>query len=117
MGRAAFRPASSSASAAVGVLEQFHQHVGGRTPDRFVVEFEEEIDIVDAQVVPAVDGDLPQPTSAYIAETRIDIPVGDVRPVGRGAFGRTKRLTLIIEAQEVDPTIQIAELKFWRVES
>lgn len=92
-------------------------NVGTSRQFKIVVVFDEEIDIVDAQVVPAEDGDLPQPMSAYIAETRIDIPVGDVRPVGRGAFGRTKRLTLIIEAQEVDPTIQIAELKFWRVGS
>jgi hypothetical protein len=93
--------------------------VGPSHQFKMQVVFPEETDIVDVQVIPSRDSNttVPGPREAFIGETRIEVPVGDVRPVGRGAYGRTNQLTLIIVAADIDEEVQVAELKFWRHES
>jgi hypothetical protein len=86
---------------------------------KIVVTFPTEVDLVDVEVVPSRDESvrIPRPQSAYISETKIYVPVGGDQPAGRGAYGKTKSLQLIVEASPLDPVIQIAELKFWRRDS
>ena len=77
------------------------------------VLFTEVVDLVDFQVVPGVDEAAPPPAGAYIPETRIEVPIGNQRHIGDGAFGRADSVTIIIEGWEFDTSVRIAELKFW----
>lgn len=91
----------------IAALEQQRQF-------KIEVDFDEVIDIIDVRVIPAADG--PTPKSVHIASTRIAVPIGNVPVVGRGAYGSTNTVTLVVEFQDLDREVRIAELKFWRLE-
>jgi hypothetical protein len=87
--------------------------------DRFKisVEFTERFDIIDVRVEPArADGGALAPKRIFISQTEIDVPVGEVRPKDRGAYGRTGNLVLIVEPQDLDMEVRLTELRFWRRE-